>query len=250
MTGPVVEASDLSYAYQGTDGPVPVLRGTDLTVRGGEFVAIVGPSGCGKSTLLTLLGGLEQPQAGTIRVADRDLRTLGAKELESFRQHVVAFVFQFFNLLPTLTAWENVLLGLEAMVPMPRDARQRADQWLERVGLAAKRDRFPGQLSGGEQQRVAIARALAKETPLVLADEPTGNLDEETAAAVLELFVAAQRMSGSAVVLITHDAKIAARADRVVELTRGRLHEAPWVARYGVDWPAGSPPAQAGRGPA
>jgi putative ABC transport system ATP-binding protein len=248
MTRDVIVASGLSYGYPGPDGPVPVLVGVDLRVRSGEFVAVVGPSGGGKSTLMSLLGGLERPDAGTLEVAGQDLTRLAGRALERFRQQSVSFVFQFFNLLPTLTAEENVLLGMEAMASPPRDAGSRAVLWLDRVGLSAKRDRFPAQLSGGEQQRVAIARALARDAPLVLADEPTGNLDEDTAAAVMAVLEQARAASSATLVLITHDPAIASRADRVLELSRGRVSEVSSVPRPHL--PAGAERRPAGDRPA
>lgn len=204
-----------------------------MQVEKGEFIAILGTSGSGKSTLLNLLGGLERPQQGQVWVGGQNLGKLTERQAETFRQTQVAFVFQFFNLLPTLTALENVLLGMEAMDNPPKDAVRRAKEVLAGVGLGNKFDRLPSQLSGGEQQRVAISRALAKRAPLILADEPTGNLDEETAGNVMELFVSMQKESESALVLITHDSSLAQRADRIVELVKGSLHEAKFgEARY------------------
>lgn len=223
---PLVSIRNLSYSYPGPNGPVSVLRNIEFSVRRGEFVSILGPSGGGKSTLLNVLGGLEKPGEGDVRVDNLDLAALTLRQTEAFRQTKVAFVFQFFNLLPTLSALENVLLGMEAMDQMPTDAVERAKHMLASVGLASKMGRFPAQLSGGEQQRVAIARALAKRAPLILADEPTGNLDEETAAQVMDQFATVQRGSGASLVLITHDLSIAKRADRVLELAKGRLWEA------------------------
>jgi putative ABC transport system ATP-binding protein len=219
----IVAASAVSHSYRSPIGPVPVLNQIDLTVTAGEFVAILGPSGSGKSTLLNLIGGLENPSHGTIRVCGQDVSALSAAAMERYRQHTVAFVFQFFNLLPSLTALENVMLGLEAMEPSPPDPSRTARRHLDLVGLSDKVDRYPAHLSGGEQQRVAVARALAKRVPLILADEPTGNLDEDTAAEVMGLFARIRGESGAAIILITHDPVVAAGADRRLRLVKGRL---------------------------
>lgn len=219
----LVHVEGLSYSYSGADGPVSVLREVNIQIEQGEFVAILGASGSGKSTLLNLLGGLEKPKQGQVWVGGHNLASLTDRKAELFRQTQVAFIFQFFNLLPTLSALENVLLGMEAMDDAPKDAARRANEVLAGVGLGSKLDRIPSQLSGGEQQRVAIARALAKRAPLILADEPTGNLDEETANSVMNLLVKMQRESNSALILITHDSSVAQRADRVVELVKGQL---------------------------
>ena len=218
---PLVRTRELSYTYGGASGPVNVLNGVNFEAERGEFVSILGPSGSGKSSFLYLIGGLDQPTSGEVSVAGHNLARYSSTEVELYRQTQVAFVFQFFNLLPTLTALENVLLGLEAMTSPPLDAHARAREVLADVGLDNKLDRFPAQLSGGEQQRVAVARALAKRAPLILADEPTGNLDEDTAGEVIEMFVRLQKRSGSTLILITHDLAIARRAGRVMELRRG-----------------------------
>lgn len=221
----IVRAENLHYGYQGANGLVSVLSGLNLHVQKNEFVSIIGASGSGKSSLLYLLGGMESPSSGRIEVGGKCLQDLSGNELEAYRQNQVSFVFQFFNLLPSLTAKENVLLGMEAMGLAEAQARERAKSVLASVGLAGKEDRFPLQLSGGEQQRVAIARALAKRVPLILADEPTGNLDEQTAQEVMELLVRVQSEYQAAVVLITHDMDIARRADRILLLRKGTLEE-------------------------
>lgn len=221
----LIQVEGLHYRYNGSDGPVDVLKNISLQVQKGEFLSILGPSGGGKSTLLNLLGALDRPTEGRVCVDGKDLTAMDARALERYRQTDVAFIFQFFNLLPTLTAFENVLLAMEAMENPPQDAHERACRFLSRVGLAEKMNRFPSQLSGGEQQRVAIARALSKGAPLILADEPTGNLDEETADAVMDLIVEAQRESGATLLLITHDLSVARRAGRTVELVKGGLKE-------------------------
>jgi putative ABC transport system ATP-binding protein len=221
--GATIEVNNVSYSYTGPDGPVPVLRNVSLSARKGEFLSVLGPSGGGKSTLLNLLGGLEKPVDGEILVNGHNLARQSCRELERYRQTQVSFIFQFFNLLPTLTALENVLLATEAMELPPMDADARAHRFLAAVGLQDKINRFPSQLSGGEQQRVAIARALTRGAPLILADEPTGNLDEETAAQVMDLIVNVQRESGATLVLITHDLAVASRAARAVQLVKGKL---------------------------
>ena len=221
--GPVVRSRGLGYSYEGANGPVNVLDGVDFDVQAGEFLAILGPSGSGKSSFLNLIGGIEKPTSGEIWVAGHNLATCTRAEMEAYRQTQVAFVFQFFNLLPTLTAFENVLLGVEAMAEPPVDRHARVSEVLASVGLANKAHRLPSQLSGGEQQRVAVARALAKRAPIILADEPTGNLDEATAAEVVELFVRVQAEYGSTLILITHDSAIARRAGRTLRLHRGNF---------------------------
>lgn len=239
----LVEVTGLHYGYEGPQGRVSVLNGVNLEARRQEFVAIVGASGSGKSSLLYLLGGMERAARGRIGVGGRDLGSMSDHEMESYRQRQVSFIFQFFNLLSSLTAMENVLLGMEAMGVSYEDAAGRAHQALVSVGLRDKADRYPAQLSGGEQQRVAIARALAKRTPLILADEPTGNLDEVTAQGVMDVFHHVQREYQTTVILITHDSGIARQADRILELRNGLLNEVDVdresvLVRGGVDGPA------------
>jgi len=200
-----------------------VLNGASAAIRAGEFVALLGPSGSGKSTILHLLAGIDLADAGTVRVAGRDLASLDERERTLFRRRSVGFVFQFFNLIPTLTVRENVRFPLE-LNGLP-DAARRADELLERVGLGARADAFPDRLSGGEQQRVAVARALAHEPALLLADEPTGNLDEETAEGVVALLEELVRGTGATLVVVTHSEALARRADRVLRLRHGKLEE-------------------------
>ncbi len=200
---------------------VRVLDGVSTSIAPGEFVSLVGPSGSGKSTLLHLAGGLDKPDHGRVRVAGTDLSSLDAGDLARVRRRQIGFVFQFFQLLPTLTVRENVEL------PLTFDGRRRVDatELIERVGLGNKGDRRPGELSGGEMQRVAIARALVAGAPLILADEPTGNLDSANAAQVLDILTEQVRQAGSALLLVTHDTVAAQRADRVLTLSDGHLVE-------------------------
>jgi putative ABC transport system ATP-binding protein len=214
-----IELVTKSYR-QGADD-VRVLDGVSLSIAPGEFVSLVGPSGSGKSTLLHLAGGLDKPDHGWVRVAGIDLSSLGAGDLARVRRRQIGFVFQFFQLLPTLTVRENVEL------PLTFDGRRKVDatELVERVGLADKAERRPGELSGGEMQRVAIARALVAGAPLILADEPTGNLDSTNAAEVLDMLTEQVREAGASLLLVTHDASAAKRADRILALSDGRLVE-------------------------
>jgi putative ABC transport system ATP-binding protein len=218
-----IEAMGLTRAYDSGSGETRVLDGLDLVVAPGETVVILGVSGTGKSTLLNVLGGIDRPTAGRLMVAGRDLLSLSGRELTGFRREVVGFVFQFFNLIPSFTALENVLSALEAAGRKGREGEERARELLERVGLSARMDAFPEQLSGGEQQRVAIARALVKSPPLLLADEPTGNLDPDTGDRIADLLIEQARTSGATLVIVTHNRQIGRRADRILSLVRGRL---------------------------
>ena len=206
------------------DGALAVhaLRSVDRSLRAGEFVVVLGPSGSGKTTLLNLLGAIESPTAGRLTVAGSDLAAMNAEERTAFRRDGVGFVFQFFNLIPSLTARENVELVLELT---GRGGGGRAEEHLGKVGLGDRLDNFPAQLSGGEQQRVAIARALAKEPPLLLCDEPTGALDIDTARIVLAHLRKLQQQRGTTVLLVTHNSAIAPLADRVLRLRSGAVIE-------------------------
>ncbi len=214
----------------------PVLREVSMEVPRGSFTAIVGPSGCGKTTLLTLIGGLDRGDCGSLVVGGLDLTTATLPELTAFRRSRVGFVFQFFNLLPSLTAVENVESGLEFLPLTAAARRTRALEYLDRVGLADLGARFPAQLSGGQQQRVAVARALAREPELLLADEPTGNLDQETGERVFATMREIQKDLGVTCVMVTHDAELAARADDIVRLRDGRVvaPSVPEPARSGL----------------
>jgi putative ABC transport system ATP-binding protein len=205
----------------GNGRPVTILDGVSLDVGAGEVVAVTGPSGSGKSTLLGLIAGLDTPSAGSIAVDGVEVTGLGETELARFRRRTLGFVFQSYHLIPTLTAAENVAVPLElAGVPEPLAAARAR---LGEVGLAERADHYPAQLSGGEQQRVAIARAVALTPPLLLADEPTGNLDSATGAQIVDLLLALNRERRSTLLLVTHDASLAARAGRAIALRDGRV---------------------------
>ncbi|NOQ53354.1 MAG: ATP-binding cassette domain-containing protein [Thermoplasmata archaeon] len=221
---PVVqlEFHDVSKGYKAGDVEVPVLIKVNLEVSKGEILVILGPSGSGKTTLLNLAAGIDKPDEGTVVVGSRDLAGLSEDELTRYRRTRVGYVFQFFNLLPTLTAKENVAVALE-LLERPDD--EEVARALHRVGLGGMGDRFPHQLSGGEQQRVAIARAIVKRPALIVADEPTGNLDEETGAEVFKTLTEVNRDAGSTLIIATHDAKARQHADRVMRLKGGKLEE-------------------------
>ncbi len=219
VQAPVVFAArGLSKTYGSGDTQVRALVDVDLDIRRGEFVVLLGPSGSGKSTLLNILGGLDVPSAGTLRFGDHELTGAGEAELTRFRREHVGFVFQFYNLIPSLTVRENVALVTDiAVQPMP------IDEALAWVGLTERRDHFPSQLSGGEQQRVAIARAIVKQPELLLCDEPTGALDYATGKRVLEVIAKVNAELGTTAVVITHNVAIAGMADRVIRLGDGRI---------------------------
>jgi putative ABC transport system ATP-binding protein len=217
----MIEIARLTKSLSSGDRPVQILHGIDLHIAAGEFVAIMGPSGSGKSTLLGLIAGLDSPTSGSIKLAGQELVGLGEDALARLRGRTLGFVFQSFHLLPTLTAEENVAVPLE--LRGERDARPRARALLATVGLADRGHHLPAQLSGGEQQRVALARAFVAEPPILLADEPTGNLDSATGERVLALLADLRARTGTTMVLVTHDASLAARADRVITLRDGRV---------------------------
>ena len=223
---PVLEAKDLRKEYKLGGHRVNALDGINFQVEKGEFVAIMGPSGSGKSTLLHLLGGLDSPSSGGITLADQNLARLSEHKATLVRRHNVGFVFQFFNLLPTLSAEENILLPVIIDGKDPRKYKERLARLLELVGLQDRRHHKPDQLSGGEQQRVAIARALVTEPAILLADEPTGNLDTKTGTAIMELLRRSCDELQQTVIAVTHDARAAAYADRVIFLRDGSIvHE-------------------------
>jgi putative ABC transport system ATP-binding protein len=221
----VVEVHEAVKEYGRGHHAIRALDGVSVTVDPGELLCVMGPSGSGKSTLLHLMGGLDTPTRGRIMVRGRDLAELNDEELTDFRRHEVGFVFQFFNLLPTLSAWENVAVPRLLDGQRLGRCRDEAAALLDKVGLRGRVDHRPAELSGGEMQRVAIARALINDPSLVLADEPTGNLDSRSGAVVLSLLRETAPGDGRALVLVTHDEHVAEVADRVVELADGRLVE-------------------------
>lgn len=218
---PIIELADLHLTLGSSAGEVNILRGIDLQVAAGETAAIVGPSGAGKSTLMMVAAGLERPTSGRVTVAGIELGGLNEDQLAEFRRRNVGIVFQAFHLIPTMTALENVAIPLE--LAGRDDAFARAEEGLGSVGLAHRLTHYPGQLSGGEQQRVAIARAFAGGPKLLLADEPTGNLDGATGASVIDLLFDLQKNLGTTLVLITHDMELAARCDRRIHIADGRI---------------------------
>jgi ABC-type lipoprotein export system ATPase subunit len=219
-----VRLSDVVKTYPAGAGPVHALQGVSLEVCRGERVGLLGKSGSGKSTLLNLLGGLDRPTAGAIEVAGQDIGRLGSRDLARYRLTAVGMVFQAYNLIPARTALENVELPLVFAGRPPRERRAAARRALEQVGLGHRLGHRPAELSGGEQQRVAIARALINHPALVLADEPTGNLDSDTAAEVMDLLGDRVRHEGTTLLLVTHDEELARRrTDRVVRIKDGRL---------------------------
>jgi len=218
--GAVVEVRDVWKEYRIGKVVVPALRGVSIDIGESEFVALVGPSGSGKSTLLYLMGGLDKPTKGLIRVDGEDITTLPDSRLAAWRRRNIGIIFQFFHLIPVLTAYENVLLQAE-LAGIPRGEREeRARELLSFVGLGDKMDRFPSELSGGEQQRVAIARALAGDPKLILADEPTANLDYTNKLRIVELLKKAKEL-GKTVVFATHDTQLASYADRIISIRDG-----------------------------
>jgi putative ABC transport system ATP-binding protein len=218
LSEPVFRAQALTKTYRMGEAAVHALRGVDLEIRAGEFIVLLGPSGSGKSTLLNILGGLDTPTTGEVRFLEHQLTGADEAELTRYRREHVGFVFQFYNLIPSLTARENVALVTDiAAAPMP------AHEALDWVGLGERLDHFPSQLSGGEQQRVAIARAIAKRPQVLLCDEPTGALDYETGKLVLEVIAKINLELGTTALVITHNAAISGMADRVLRLGNGKI---------------------------
>jgi putative ABC transport system ATP-binding protein len=231
MAAPAVELRHVGKAYREGDAERVVLRDVSITIASGEIVVLLGRSGSGKSTLLNLIAGLDRPTSGRVLLAGTDLTALDEQARTRFRRRHVGFIFQFFNLIPVLTVEENVLLPLDLNERADAAGIARARTLLARVGLDGRGQSFPEQLSGGEQQRVAVARALIHEPSLVLADEPTGNLDAETAAGVLELLDTLAREAGKTVVMVTHSREVVGMADRIFAIQRGQLVEGPPDAR-------------------
>ena len=213
----------LAKAYQRGEQHIPVLDGVNLEVRAGEFVALMGPSGSGKSTLLNLIAGIDKPSAGRIEIGGIDIATLGEGELADWRAAHVGFIFQFYNLMPVLTAFENVELPLLLTRLSRSERRAHVQAALAMVKLEDRVEHYPNELSGGQQQRVAIARALVTDPTLIVADEPTGDLDRVTGAEVLDLLEQLNRELGTTIVMVTHDPKAAARARRLIHLEKGEL---------------------------
>jgi putative ABC transport system ATP-binding protein len=222
---PLLEIRKLSKGYREGDRVHAVLRGASATVGSGEFVALLGPSGSGKSTLLNLVSGIDAPDAGEVMVAGMSLTGMTERERTLFRRRHVGFIFQFFNLLPTLTVEENLLLPLELKGRVGSLEREKARALLDTVGLAGREHSYPDRLSGGEQQRVAVARAVVHDPVLVLADEPTGNLDAETGSRVLDLLAELAGSNGKALLAVTHSLEVANRADRILRIQSGLLVE-------------------------
>jgi putative ABC transport system ATP-binding protein len=221
MSAPIFSLKDAALRLNGNAGPVEILHDISLDVAKGESIGLIGPSGSGKSSLLMIMGGLEQATGGTVQAMGQDLTTMNEDALARFRRDRMGIVFQSFHLIPTMTALENVATPLE--IAGHADAYARAEQALDTVGLAARAGHYPAQLSGGEQQRVALARATAPRPAILLADEPTGNLDSANGDAIMDLLFDLRDQHGATLVLVTHSDALAARCDRVVTLRDGRL---------------------------
>ena len=224
MAEPVLRLEDVGLTLRGNAGPVEILRAISLTVTPGETLGLVGPSGSGKSSLLMLMGGLERASAGRVTALGQDLGAMDEDGLARFRRGRMGVVFQNFHLIPTMTALENVALPME--IAGAADAFARAAAELEAVGLSHRADHYPAQLSGGEQQRVALARAAAPRPAILLADEPTGNLDSANGAAIMDLLFSLRDRHGATLVMVTHAPELAARCDRIVRLADGRIEGA------------------------
>jgi putative ABC transport system ATP-binding protein len=227
VTEPIVQLDGVSKTYRRDRFDVRVLEGVSLAVEPGEFLALMGPSGSGKSTLLNLLAGIDRPSAGRIVVAGKDVTKLSESQLAAWRHRNIGFIFQFYNLLPVLNAFENVELPLTLTKLSRAQRRQKVEVALDVVGLSDRLRHYPRQLSGGQEQRVAIARAIVTDPTLLLADEPTGDLDSESAEEVLSLLERLNREHGKTIVMVTHDPRAASRATRLVRLEKGALVDEP-----------------------
>jgi putative ABC transport system ATP-binding protein len=221
----MIQLRDVSKTVSSGGAPLTILHPLSFEVARGQFLAIVGPSGSGKSTLLGLIAGLDSPTSGDVTIDGVNITRLGEDRLARLRGEKIGFVFQFFHLIPSLTAFENISVPMEIAAVPDADPRRRAQSLLEEVGLTGRAHHYPSQLSGGEQQRVALARALANNPPIVLADEPTGNLDSTNGRHIMELLRTIHRTRGTTVVLVTHDAELAALADSRLVLRDGRVVE-------------------------
>jgi putative ABC transport system ATP-binding protein len=219
----VLEATDIHKSYERGDETIPVLNGLTVSLDAGSFTTLVGPSGCGKSTLLHICGAMDRPTSGAVRLDGESLDTLNDDGLTRVRRERVGFVFQFFNLLPTLTVEQNIGLPLLLKGRSVQSVANLSGQWAERVGISHRLNHFPSQLSGGEAQRVAIARAVIHQPALILADEPTGNLDSETGRTILDVLIDVNRDSGAALLLATHDPAVAAAAGEVIQMRDGLI---------------------------
>lgn len=219
----VIQVENLVKTYRLGKVSIPALRGISFDVAKGEFLAVVGPSGSGKTTLLNLIGAIDKPTSGRIFIDGRDVTTLGEGELTKLRRHKIGFIFQFYNLIPALTALENVELPMLTAGVSRKDASKRASQLLETVGLSERVSHLPDELSGGEQQRVAIARALANKPSVILADEPTGDLDTKTGMEVVQILYDTSKKQNATVIVVTHDPMITERTDRILHMRDGNI---------------------------
>jgi putative ABC transport system ATP-binding protein len=226
----IVKTEQLTKIYGEGDNAIAAVDGINLNIKSGEFLAVMGPSGCGKSTLLHLIGSLDRPSSGKVFLDGKDISTLDDKQVTEFRRQNVGFIFQFFNLIPVLTALENASLPLTLDGVKPADAKTRAIEWLSRVGLKDRMDHRPDELSGGQQQRVAIARALVHDPALILADEPTGNLDSRSSDELATLLRQIVDDYDRTVLMVTHDPRIAAVADRIVFLKDGSIVDETYLS--------------------
>jgi len=224
MAEPLIRIENLEKIYHRDQIEIPVLMGINLAIPEGEYVALMGPSGSGKTTLLNLIAGIDQPTRGRIVIGGRDIATLGQTELAKWRSHTIGFIFQLYNLLPVLTAFENVELPL-LLTPLKKGERKKhVETALSIVGLGDRMDHYPRQLSGGQDQRVSIARAIVSDPQILVADEPTGDLDAKSGDEILELLRRLNEEFGKTIVMVTHDPKAAARAHRMIHLDKGILH--------------------------